>query len=145
MYGNLIKQLTRINEPFIYVTINKWMLDNEQTTLNLARDRMKKGQGVDGGIIGNYAMASYEYFKATEVNPLAGGKVDLFLTGALHKAMRIIPRSQGVYEIISTDWKHLELAEKYGAEQFGLTDKQHEQVKSKAIEEVINQIYKCYE
>lgn len=141
MYGNLIKQLTKIR---VYDIVDYYMLDNENKILDMVRKRMMQGDGVDGGAIGEYASISYSYFKQSH-NPLAGGYVDLYLTGALQKALEIIEESNGAYLIHSTDKKYFDLAEKYGAEQFGLTDKQHEEVKSKAIEEVLNKIYECYE
>lgn len=141
MYEKLISKLKQVR---VYDIIDDYMLDNETKILNLVRERLKRGDGVNGGIIGEYASLSYSYFKQSR-NPLAGGYVDLYLTGALQKELEIRQEAQGKYLIHSTDKKYFNLAEKYGKEQFGLTEEQQKQVKEEAIKEVINQISKCYE
>lgn len=145
MYENVIKKLRLKTKESMQFDINRFMIQNESDILELAKHRMKQGAGVNGGYIGSYYFNEYSYFKYTEVNPLAGGKVDLFLTGELYKGMRIIPYNGFSFKIMSNDWKYPMLSEKYGEEQFGLTSEQMKEVKEFAIEEVINKIYKSYE
>ncbi len=141
MFDKLIGNLKSIH---VWNVIDDYMIDNETKILDMARDRMKRGDSVFGGEIGTYASMGYSIFKQSH-NPLAGGYVDLYLTGALQKAMEIREEARGIYLIHSTDQKYFSLAEKYGAEEFGLTDKQIEEVKSNAIDDLINKIYKAYD
>lgn len=138
------KMINKLKQVIVYDIIEDYMLDNETKILNLVRERLKRGDGVNGGIIGEYSSLGYSYFKQAR-NPLAGGYVDLYLTGALQKALEIREESNGVYLIHSTDKKYFNLAEKYGKEQFGITYEQQKKVKEEAIKGVINQISKCYE
>lgn len=144
MYDELLKNLQKVNYHFIADNIESWMEKNEDRILKLAKDRMMRGDGVNGGIIGSYKSKDYELFKA-ELNPLAGGVVDLFLTGSLQKGMEIIDDNNLTFEIVSSDKKYDIIADKYGAEQFGLTDEQKEQIINEALEYLINKIREKYE
>lgn len=144
MHESLIKNLKTINYHFMADTIELWMSKNEHKILKLAKDRMLRGDSVDGGVIGIYRSKSYELFKA-RLNPLAGGVVDLFLTGALQKRMTIIDDGNLKFEIISTDGKYDLIAEKYGAEQFGLTDQEKQSVINEAMNCLIDKIKEKYE
>lgn len=141
MYESVYNELKNLNA---YNIIDDYIESNENAILNLVRKRMKQGIGVNGGNIGTYASLSYSYFKQS-YNPLAGGYVDLYLTGALHKSLEINKYGTGYFVITASDSKYFSLAEKYGEEQFGLTDDEHNKVKEESVKEVINQISKCYE
>ena len=142
MFDKLVSDLKAIN---VWQVIDDYMNRNEQNILKLAKDRMKRGESVYGsGPIGYYQSKWYREFKEV-LNPFARGTVDLYLTGSLQSAMEIRKAYNGYYFILSTDQKYFSLAEKYGAEEFGLTDKQIEEVKSNAIDELINKINKAYE
>lgn len=141
MYEGLISKLKAINP---YKIAEEYINRNENTILNLVRERMKQGDGVDGGTIGEYKSLDYSYFKQS-INPLAGGYVDLYLTGSLQKALGLREESSGVYLIHSTDNKYFALADKYGANQFGLTYKQQSEIKKEVSKEIITKINKAYE
>lgn len=128
----------------MYSVIDEFMAKNENRILKLAKDRMMRGDGVNGGIIGSYASRDYELFKQSE-NPLAGGVVDLFLTGSLQKYMLIERIRNGVYEISSSDLKYDALADKYGADQFGLTEEQNEEIINEALDYLVLKIRQNYE
>ena len=58
---------------------------------NIQSDILRRwsfGQSVDGGIIGTYFSDEYRQYKI-ELNPLAGGNVDLTLTGSLGEKLNI--------------------------------------------------------
>lgn len=95
-------------------------------TGNIIRDvrsRLEYGQSVRGGIIANYKNAEYRLFKE-QLNPKAGGTVDLILTGSTVEELTLKRVSEGIYQVISTDPKYASLAKKYGSEQFGITNEQ---------------------
>lgn len=63
--------------------------------------------------IGAYASYDYELYKI-QLNPLAGGKVDLILTGATKDALRVVALGNREFYLESTDWKWGHLVQKYG-------------------------------
>jgi hypothetical protein len=132
-------------------TLNKFFGDlvvlNTPTIINHVKRRWLYGKSVDGGIIGTYASAEYRLFKM-EINPLAGGNVDLFLYGDLSDNLQIKILSGNKFEIWSLDEKYQKIGKKYGFEEFGLTDEEsHEllnDLKLFALESIFNNIYKKY-
>jgi len=91
-------------------------------------DQMRHGKNKNGNIIGEYRSAWYGDFK-TRMNPLAGGNVDLILTGAFTSGMYLELMSRGSYKIDSKEQKRNDLVKKYGSDIFGLGG----EYKSKAI------------
>ena len=107
------------------------------------RDRWRMGLGVNGGIIGSYRWDEYRDYKQS-INPAAGGKVDLTLTGSLSEGLAL--RRQGKqFQVFSTDSKYEKLGKKYGFEQFGLTDEQQfeffNQLYGFAVETILSKIW----
>lgn len=85
---------------------------------------LKEQDFLTGDIFGNgtdvgYRSKNYETFKASK-NPLAGGSVDLILTGAFVDAMKLNKGKQGRYIFGNTDSKRTMLSEKYGNDILGL-------------------------
>lgn len=105
---------------------NKVIMEEE-----VAIGEMKKQDFLHGDIYGNdirigYQSAAYAAFKSS-LNPLAGGAVDLILTGNFVDAMLIKKPIQNRYSFFSTDWKNDILARKYGKEIFGLNQDKFDQ------------------
>ena len=73
----------------------------------------------DGKTLVSYRSRNYEIFKANK-NPLAGGAVDLIVTGAFVNAMYLLKPKQGKYLFGNTDKKRNILVEIYGKNIFGL-------------------------
>lgn len=144
MYDELLKNLQTITYDWCYLMIDEYMSKNEKRILDMVRKRMKDGEGVDGGVIGYYRSKWYRKFKEV-LNPLARGTVDLFLTGALQRELAIQHVHKGYYYILSTDSKYRDLASKYGAEQFGLTEEQKEQIINEALSYLVDKIKEKYE
>ena len=85
---------------------------------------LKEQDYLEGDIYGNstdvqYRSRNYEIFKSTR-NPLAGGAVDLILTGAFVNAMYLLKPKQGKYLFGNRDSKRKILTEMYGIDIFGL-------------------------
>lgn len=95
---------------------------NSGIIINQVRERWQHGQSVYGGIIGRYSWDDYRMFKQAQ-NPLAGGNVDLMLTGALSLGLTV-KKVGSEYQIFSTDSKYNKIGQKYGYEEFGLTKEQ---------------------
>ena len=86
--------------------------------------QLKEQDFLDGDIYGDetnlaYKSKNYELFKAGK-NPLAGGAVDLILTGDFVDAMYLLKPKQGRYKFGNTDKKRNILKEMYGDNIFGL-------------------------
>ncbi len=117
---------------------------NSTEIIRLVKNRLKYGQGVDGGVIGTYKSEEYAIMK-NQQNPLAGyGNVDLFLTGSLSDDITVM-RKGDKFEIFSTDEKYKKIADKYGAEEFGLTEEQLQEFLHEcyllSLETIINNTY----
>lgn len=96
------------------------IIKNKKEIVNVVRERWKQGLRPSGGIIGTYRSFLYQREKIQQ-NPLAGGNVDLILTGALEKGLDIFKHGNGLYTIFSTDSKAVDIASKYGLDVYGLT------------------------
>lgn len=97
---------------------------------NIARDVRRRwliGESIDGGIIGKYRSPEYAMFKAS-INPLAGGNVDLTLTGSLGEKINIKKAGNNLFEVYSADEKFQKIGRQYGFEEFGLNDEQEHQL-----------------
>ena len=88
---------------------------NDNKILDRKRDELKAGVKPDGGDIGAYRSQSYSIFKASR-NPFAGGKVDMILTGAYNRAIKVLSLGNSKYTLRSSDGKRNDLIAKYGVE-----------------------------
>lgn len=140
-YQKSLKKTISRNE--IEGLVGELIILNTGVAIRQVKDRWKHGEGVNGGIIGRYSWESYRMFKQS-MNPLAGGTVDLFLTGALSEGLTI--RKTGAkYQIFSTDIKYTEIGLKYGFEEYGLTEQQalefFDQLYEFAVETILNELW----
>ncbi len=128
---NQLKQieskLKQINQAKVENLLKEELLANASEIVQLVRSRWKKGKRPDGGIIGSYKSFSYELFKRQQ-NPLAGGKVDLILDGGLNENLVVNHLTGSLFNIFSTDEKAVSIAEKYGLDVYGLTEKEEFEV-----------------
>ncbi len=85
------------------------------------RDELKAGVSPDGSEIGTYRSPSYAVFKQSR-NPFAGGKVDLILTGAYQRAIRVLSLGSSRFTLRSSDGKRDDLIAKYGIENEGINN-----------------------
>lgn len=88
---------------------------------NLKSEKIREfsyGQMPDGSLIGRYRDAEYAIFKQ-QINPLAGGNVDLIYEGGFTKGLVVKPTERG-FIFDSTDYKSASLEKKYGEDIFGL-------------------------
>jgi hypothetical protein len=129
-FTNLLSKAKREKQQIPQV-IGTLILFNSTTILDGIRKRWIFGKDPNGGIIGNYSTSAmgreYQAFKVS-TNPNANGYVDLTLTGALGRGLKITKRNDKEYEIFSTDSKFGEISNKYGLEQFNLDGEQQNEL-----------------
>lgn len=120
------------------------VLSNEEGITRIIARRWKRGEGVNGGIIGEYQNQNYKMFKVQK-NSLANGNVDLILTGSLNENLTIAKKGND-FEIFSTDKKYKKIGEKYGFENFNLSPDENKkliaEIYYKVMEEYFNNVYK---
>jgi len=133
----------------LQATINQEMLKNQDEIRQTIRERWLLGKDPLGYAIGIYSKsdigAEYAFFK-NKINPKAGlGNVDLTLTGALGKKIRLVEVSNG-FEVISTDEKFEAIKEKYGDYNFNLSESERKELFDEILLTILTQaINKAYE
>jgi hypothetical protein len=96
------------------------IIENSKSIADQQRHQMLTGLNSKGEKIGKYRNASYARKKAA-MNPLAGGSVDLKLTGAFHRGIFVADVRKDVFVLSSTDEKTVDLANKYN-DPFGMNE-----------------------
>lgn len=126
MIDNIVNRIRSITESNLYNWVEEYIEANKSRLVRDIQNRLKRGESVHdvSDVIGEYKSVAYAMFKQ-RMNPLAGGSVDLFLTGDLQRFLTIEKRSKNIFKIYSKDDKYKMLANKYGKEQFGLTEEQN--------------------
>ena len=94
---------------------------SDKNILDRKRDELKAGVKPDGGDIGTYRSQAYSLFKQSR-NPFAGGKVDLILTGAYERAIKVLSLGNSKFTLRSSDSKRDDLIAKYGIENEGINE-----------------------
>jgi hypothetical protein len=95
----------------------KIVLSDNESLKQRKIDEFTVGELPDGGKIGTYRDADYYFFKR-EINPFAGGYVDLMLTRTFVNSMRVSPFTNGTYLFRANDPNNL--GGRYGMDIFGL-------------------------
>ena len=126
------RRLKRVTNLSLLQGLVEEELIKDESTLK----RLKEQDFLQGDIYGNdtnvaYRSRGYELFKAS-INPIAGGSVDLILTGDFVNAMFLLKGNKGVYKFGNKDKKRNILQQKYG-DVFGL----NQQVFNKYQKEII--------
>lgn len=124
--------------------VENLILKNKEEVVEQVRTQWKNGLRPSGEIIGIYKSFAYNREKLAQ-NPLAGGNVDLILTGDLNEGLTLNKLRQGMFSIFSTDSKAVSIAQKYGLDVYGMNPDQEimflDNIVSKAIDEIIYYIY----
>lgn len=120
------------------------MHDNEKQIREWITNRWLLGKTPLGGFIGVYRGQGYSELK-NRLNSKAGlGNVDLTLTGALGRGIRI-SGFNNEYEIFSTDWKYEKIVEKYGEINFNISEDEREILFSKITLMILTELNNAYE
>ena len=82
---NLKKRLSRITRKQLQSKVQE-IVTNDQTIIEAKQNEFEHGVAPNGDVIGDYAWSWYEDMKA-QMNPKAGGNVDLKLSGSFHQGL----------------------------------------------------------
>lgn len=115
------------------------LIENESEIRAMIKQRWLLGKRPDGDIIGVYRNNLYQVFKS-ELNNTAGGTVDLTLTGDLGNRIKATLENKGI-EIISTDEKFNDISEKYGLDNFNITEEEENELLDGIMVEVVTNIF----
>src|SRR5690606_2314140 len=142
MIENIVNRIKSITKSNLYTWVEEYLEANKSMLVRDIQNRMQRGESVHdvNDVIGEYASEAYMMFKQ-RMNPLAGGDVDLFLEGDLHRFLTIEKRSKNIFKIYSKDEKYKKLAEQYGKEQFGLTEEQNTELMTDIHTYLIEKIF----
>lgn len=120
------------------------MHENEAQIRNWITERWLTGRTPTGDLIGMYRFEDYAELKNV-MNSYAGfGNVDLTLTGALGRGIKISPFGDD-YEVFSSDWKYDKIVEKYGEINFNISEPEREILFSKITLIILTELNKAYE
>ncbi len=109
--SELQRKLQKLDLRTIQQATRKLILQ-ERAIVFRKQDELELGQRPDGDIIGTYRDTDYMEFKK-QINPLAGGNVDLILTGATKNALFIEAVGDNGFRLKSRDPKWPKLMAKY--------------------------------
>lgn len=115
------------------------LAEREGEIRQMIKDRWRLGLRPDGSIIGHYKDPEYAIFKQ-QINPLASGDVDLIYNRDLVNNIDLIMTSFGA-EVISTDKKYTKIANKYGYDNFNITEDQEKQILDEIMAQVVINIF----
>ena len=111
-------------QPMLSIVTLREIAETEIRKEEQAIKGLKEQDFLEGDIYGDgtersYRSRNYEIFKS-RLNPIAGGAVDLIVTGQFVNAMYLLKPKQGKYMFGNTDRKRNILKEMYGENIFGL-------------------------
>lgn len=115
-YQNRLKKLTL---PSLQNLVEQEVQKRESQVKILKEQDFLEGDIYGDGTRANYRSRNYELFKAQK-NPVAGGAVDLILTGKFVESMYLLKQKRGRYLFGNRDQKRQGLIEKYGVGIFSL-------------------------
>ena len=119
------KQYQQRLQPFLTIQKLQHIADQEIQKESETIKGLKEQDFLEGDIYGDgktlvsYKSRNYEIFKS-KINPIAGGAVDLIVTGQFVRAMVFPKGKNGKYIFDNTDKKRNILVEMYGKNIFGL-------------------------
>jgi UDP-N-acetylglucosamine pyrophosphorylase len=136
----LDKEITSV-EDLLDIYINEALPDIRK----MIKARWLTGNKPDGSLIGVYSSESYSFFKLRK-NPLAGGDVDLTLSGEMGNKIEI-SGYKNIFEIFSRVSYFDNIIEKYGASNFNITDEERDalflKIENKIIQSIMNQVWRA--
>lgn len=109
-----------LNPVHLKNLVNVEIIENEDKLIAIKRDEYEQGDIYSNGSTRSYKWKSYSDEKRI-LNPRAGGKVDLILTGDFIKSFQITEKGKG-YIFKATDRKTSLITNRYGKGIFDLRD-----------------------
>jgi len=119
-FNGVKKKVMRINNLSRLRAIVAKIILSDKFLADAKAAEFREGENPDGSMIGSYRSLSYELFKE-QINPIAGGAVDLMLTGAFIDSFFTKKAGASKFIFGATDKKKAHLVEKYGEQIMGLS------------------------
>lgn len=116
-------------------------IDMESEIRGVIKQRWLRGLRPNGDIIGVYRDDMYQVMKSN-MNPSAGGKVDLILSGDLVNRIHLVLSGMNSIQVISSDEKYDEISKRYGSDNFNLSEEEQDEIFREVAAKVIINIYK---
>jgi len=116
--NQLKKRLQKVNQNKLQKKVEEFVLTDLEIR-NLKRAEFKRGELPDGGIIGVYRDTNYQIMKQ-RMNPVAGGDVDLILTGKFTNQLFVKSLNNSRFIFDSQDEKTSMLKARYTDKIMGL-------------------------
>jgi len=113
-----IAQLEKLTLPVLQEETRK-IIQRSPELIKAKVNEFKRGETPEGNAIGFYRSPQYSLFKR-RINPLAGGTVDLILTGGFTRGLIVESKGRGIFEFDSNDEKAPSLFAKYRQDLRGL-------------------------
>lgn len=113
------KRLQTLTKPVLRNLMYQEIKEDEIMLRGLKAKELLEGKLPNGKQIGTYRSPSYSLFKQ-RINPLAGGKVDLVLTGAFAESAYLLKPKNNIYGFGFSDKKATSLLARYGKDVGGL-------------------------
>lgn len=123
---------TVLKLPKLQEIVSELILKDEQSVKQLKEADYKEGDIYGNGAKDTYRSLSYASYKRT-LNPLAGGNVDLIVTGQFVDAMYLLRPRGGKYLFGNRDKKRNILKEMYGEDIFGLNQQVFEKYQKEIV------------
>lgn len=121
--------------------VNQEIQQKESWIRKTIRNRWLLGVDPDGNKIGVYRSGEYAEFKGG-LNSKAGfGQVDLTLTGALGRGIKVKGFNDQI-EVFSTDEKFDDIASKYGDYNFNLSEEKKKELFDEVMATILNKVMK---
>jgi len=124
--NQLKKRLQKVSQSKLQKKVEEFVLTDIEIR-NLKRAEFKRGELPDGGIIGVYRDPGYQIMKQ-RMNPLAGGDVDLILTGKFTNQLFVKSLNNSKFIFDSQDEKTSILKARYTDEIMGLNPETFEKL-----------------
>lgn len=131
-------QLLRQKEKIPQMSLNEYMRKKTEIK-RLIKERWLIGKRPDGSLIAKYSQFGYATEKYKQNSKAGFMNVDLIDTGSLVNQITTALTGNGI-EIISTDKKFNAIADKYGDDNFNISDEQQEQIENDIAVIVIDKI-----
>ena len=123
--------------------------ESQYELIDIVKQSWLIGENANGEKLGVYSRTSkykvsgdefYYVFKNKLNSKPSIGNVDLILTGSLIGQTRLFEKTDGIYEIMSSDRKVESIIDRYGEEVFNISDSIKEKYLDKILNRVLNDI-----
>ena len=134
------RRLKKVGKQKLKSRVVEIVVNDEEIIFYKIND-FKQGVRPDGSLIGRYRSKNYELFKAS-LNPIAGGAVDLILTGSFVNKLYVHSLGMSRFIFKSRDKKSGLLQERWGQDIMGLNQKDFDKLQKEKYAPMLIQYIK---